>query len=110
MFEPLQHTPKTVLRQVVGWVLVLPLLGTFVRLPFPLGLILGLGAIAASAYGVRYARRHASRRVSVFAGIVTLLNVMSWVAMGEVSILMGLYRISWLYGYPYYSHWVYWNV
>ncbi|NVZ19563.1 hypothetical protein [Pseudomonas costantinii] len=109
MLESKQHTPKAILRQVIGWVLVLPLLVSFVRLPFPLGLVLGLGAIAASAYGVRLARRHASRRVTVFALIVTLLNVISLVVMGTASVLMGLYYVAWIYGYPHYSSWVYWN-
>lgn len=109
MSEPEQHTQKPILRQVVGWVVVLPLMVSFVRLPFPLGLLLALGVIAASMYGVRFARRHASRRVTAFALVTTLLNVVSSIAMGETSILMGLYRISWLYGYPYYSNWVYWN-
>ncbi|NVZ68595.1 hypothetical protein [Pseudomonas costantinii] len=109
MIESKQHTPKSILRQVVGWVLVLPLLVSFVRLPFPLGWLLGLGAIAASAYGVRLARRHASRRVTVFALIVTLLNVISLVVMGTASVLMALYYVTWIYGYPHYSSWVYWN-
>ena len=110
MLEAEQHTQKNTLRQVVGWVVVLPLLVSFVRLPFPFGLLLMLGASAASAYGAGFAWRHASRRVMVFALIVTLLNVISLVAIGEVSLLKGLYRVSWLYGYPYYADWVYWNL
>jgi hypothetical protein len=109
MLEPGQPTPKPILRQVVGWVVVLPLLVSFVRLPFPFGLFLVLGTLVASAYGVRFARYHASQRVTLFALIVTLLNVISTFAIGEVSALMGLYRLSWLYWYPYYSNWIYWN-
>ncbi|RMP62330.1 hypothetical protein ALQ18_01196 [Pseudomonas marginalis pv. marginalis] len=97
MLEPEQHTPNPVLRKVVGWVLVLPLLASFVTLPFPLSLFLVLGVIAASAYGVRLAVRHASRRVTVFALIVTVLNVISLVLMGTASVLMALYSISRLY-------------
>lgn len=95
---------------MVGWVVVLPLLVSFVRLPFPLGPLLMLGAIAASAYGAGFAWRYASQRVTVFALIFTLLNVISLVAIGEVSLLKGLYRASWLYWYPYYTDWVYWNL
>ncbi|WP_330214282.1 hypothetical protein [Pseudomonas sp. AM8] len=110
MIEPKQPTSTPVLRQVLGWVLVLPLLVALVRLPYPLGLGLALGSIAASVYGVVFARRHASRGVTVFAAIVTLFNLISLVAIGEASVIMGLYRISWFYWYPYYSNWVYWNV
>lgn len=107
MREYTQRTPKHILRQVIGWVLVLPLLVSFLSLPFPYGLLLVLGSIAASAYGVRFARRCASRRVALLALIITLLNVISLVGMGQASLLMGLYRISWLYWYPYYAEWVY---
>ncbi len=110
MLEPTQRTPKNTPRQVVGWVLVLPLLVSFVKLPFPPGLLLALAAMAASAYGVWFARRHASRRITLFALVVTLLNVLSLVALGEASVLMGLYRVSWFYWYPYYADWVYWNL
>lgn len=110
MLEPTQHTPKAIQRQVVGWVLVLPLLVSFLRLPFPFGLLLGLGSIAASAYGIRLARQHANRRLTVFASILTALNVISLVLMGTASFLKALYDISWIYWYPHYSNWVYWNL
>lgn len=109
MLESKQRTPNPILRQMLGWVLVVPLLMSFLMLPFPFGRLLPVGAIAASAYGVTFARRHAGRRVTVFALIVTLLNLVSLVAIGEASILKGLYRLSWLFWYPYYSDWVYWN-
>ncbi|TFF09118.1 hypothetical protein EXW72_09275 [Pseudomonas sp. BCA14] len=109
MLEPGQCTPKPILRQVVGWVVVLPLLVSFVRLPFPFGLFLALGSIVASAYGVWLARRHASRRVTVFAWGVTLLNATSLILTGNASVLVALYWTAWLYGYPYYSNWVYWT-
>lgn len=110
MLEPEQRTPKPILRQVVGWVVVLPLMASFVRLPFPLSLPLVVGVIAAAVYGVRFAWRHASRRVTVLALIVTLLNLVSLVAIGYFSILAGLYQLSRVYGYPYYSEWLYWNL
>ncbi|MBW1246289.1 hypothetical protein I7860_06295 [Pseudomonas tolaasii] len=110
MLEPTQRTPKHVLRQVTGWVLVLPLLVSFLSLPFPFGGVLALGSIAASVHGTRFARRCASRGVAMFALIITLLNVISLVGISEASLLKGLYRISWLYGYPYYSNWVYSNL
>lgn len=109
MLEAKQPTPKPILRQVVGWVVVLPLLVSFLTLPFPFGWLLILGSIAASVYGARFAWRNASRRVTVFALVVSLLNVLSLVLIGHGSVLMGLYRISWFYWYPYYSSWVYWN-
>ncbi|AMS20827.1 hypothetical protein AYK59_11985 [Pseudomonas synxantha] len=109
MVESKQHTPKPILRQVVGWVVVLPLLVSFIRLPFPLALLLQTGALVASAYGVKLAWGHATRRVAVFALIVTLLNVASSFMLSTASVLMGLYYISRLYWYPYYSNWVYWN-
>lgn len=99
---------KPILRQVVGWVVVVPLLVSFLRLPFPLGWFLILGSTAASIYGVRFASRHASRRVTFFALTMTVLNVIS-LAIGHASVLVALYWISWLYWYPYYSSWVYWN-
>ena len=110
MLEPEHPTPKPVLRQVVGWVLVLPLLVALVRLPFPLGLALALGSIVASAYGAWFARRHASRRVMVLALTGTLLNIVSMVALGTASPLMALYYLSRLYWYPYLADWIYWNV
>ena len=97
MPESVRHTPRSILRQVVGWVLVVPLLVSLVRLPFPLGLALALGAIVASAYGVRFARRHASRRVTVLALIGTLLNAISLVVLGTASWLMALYYLSRVY-------------
>lgn len=109
MLESKQRTPNPILSQVPGCVLVLPLLMSFLTLPFPFGLLLPVGAIAASAYGVTFAWRHAGWRVTVFALIVTLLNVVSLVGIGEASILKGLYRLSWLFWYPHYSNWVYWN-
>lgn len=109
MLEPEQSTPKPVLRQVVGWVLVLPFLVSWVRLPFPFGLFLALGVIAASAYGVRFAWHHASRRVKMFALIVTLLNAVSWVMLSTASVLMALYMLARLYWWPYFANWLYWN-
>ena len=109
MPESKQHTPKPILRQIVGWVLVLPLLLSFARLPYPLGQCLGMGVIAASAFGVRLARRQASRRVTALAFIGTLLNVIALVGMGTASFIKALYYISWFYWYPYYANWVYWN-
>ena len=97
---PKEHASTPVLRQVLGWVLVLPLLVALVRLPYPWGLGLALGSIVASVYGVGFARRHASRGVTVFAAILTLFNLISLVAIGEASVIMGLYRISWFYWYP----------
>ena len=73
------------------------MLVSLVRLPFPLGLALALGAIVASAYGVRFARRHASRRVTVLALIGTLLNAISLVVLGTASWLMVLYYLSRVY-------------
>lgn len=109
MLEPEQSTPKPVLRQVVGWVLVLPFLVSWVRLPFPFGLFLALGVIAASVYGVRFAWHHASRRVTMFALIVTLLNAVSWIMLSTASVLMALYMLARLYWWPYFANWLYWN-
>ena len=111
MLEPEHPTPKPVLRQVVGWVLVLPFLVSWVRLPFPfpLGMLPALGVIAASVYGVRFAWHHASRRVTMFALIVTLLNAISWVMLSTASVLMALCILLWLYWYPYFANWFYWN-
>lgn len=109
MLEPGQPTPKSILRQVLGWVLVLPLLASFVRLPFPLGLVLALGVMAASVYGVWLARCQASRRVTLFALSVALLNGVSVVMLGTASLLKALYYVALLYVYPHYVNWVYWN-
>lgn len=111
MLRTKQPTPKIILRQVAGWVLVLPLLISFVRLPFPFPfiLLLELGVIVASGYGVRFAWRHANPGVAMFALIVTLLNVISMVILSTASVLKALYIIAWLYVYPYYASWVYWN-
>ncbi len=97
MPESVRHTPRPILRQVIGWVLVVPLLVSLVRLPFPLGLALALGTIVASTYGVRFARRHASRRVTVLALIGTLLNAISLVVLGTASWLTALYYLSRVY-------------
>ncbi|AZE88119.1 hypothetical protein [Pseudomonas orientalis] len=109
MLEPNQRTPGPILRQVIGWVVVLPLLISMARLPFPMGLGLALGTIAASVYGVLFASRHASRRVTLFALVITLLNIVSLVLLSTASMLMALYFISRIYGYSYFSNWVYWN-
>ena len=109
MLEPGQATPKPLLRQILGWVLVLPLLISFVRLPFPLGLVLALGVMAGSVHGLRLAHRHATRQVTLFALIVTLLNGISLIAMGTASLLKTVFYLVWLYAYPHYANWVYWN-
>ncbi len=111
MSESNDSTPRAIRRQVVGWVLVLPLLVSFIKLPlpFPLVFLPGLATIAASVYGVRFAKRHASRRVTVMALIATLLNVISLIGMGTASFLKGLYYLSWVFWYPYYANWVYWT-
>ncbi|WP_141064226.1 hypothetical protein [Pseudomonas lactucae] len=109
MLEPGQHTPKPILRQVVGWVLVLPFLLALVRLPYPLGLLLASGSIAASAYGTWVAWHHASRRVSGLALVTTVLNTVSFGLIGTASLPMGLYYISRLYWYPPLSSWIHWN-
>ena len=111
MLRTKQPTPKIILCQVAGWVLVLPLLISFVRLPFPFPfrLLLELGVIVASGYGVRFAWRHATPRVAMFALILTLLNVISMVMLSTASVLKALCIIAWLYVSPYYSSWVYWN-
>lgn len=97
------------LRQVVGWVLVLPLLLSFVKLPFLLGSVIAAGSIVGSVYGVLLARRQASRRVMVLSSIVTLLNIISFVMFSTGSLLMALYFTFRLFGYPYLYEWVYWN-
>jgi hypothetical protein len=99
MHTPKQHTPKAIQRQVVGWVLVLPLLVAFLKMAFPFGLFLGLATIAASIYGVVFAKRHASRGMTLFALIVTLLNVISWLMLSTASVLMALYFIVRFYAY-----------
>jgi len=104
-----QTTPRPILHQVVGWVVVLPLLVSFLRLPVPLGLLLVLASLAGSMYGVRFARRHASRRVSLFALVVTVLNTLSLFAVGQPTIVKVPFLIAWWYVAPYYSNWVYWN-
>ncbi|MBD9459170.1 hypothetical protein IB241_15920 [Pseudomonas sp. PDM05] len=109
MLEPQQHTPKAIRRQVVGWVLVLPLLLSFMRLPFFIGPVIAAGSIVASAYGIRLARQHANRRLTVFASIITAFNVISLLLTGTASFLKALYNISWIYWYPLYANWVYWN-
>lgn len=104
-----QHTSKPMLHQVVGWVLVLPLLLSFVKLPFLLGSVIAAGSIVGSVYGVLLARRHASRRVVVFAAIVTLLNIISFLLFSTGSLLKALYFTFRLFGYPYLYEWAYWN-
>lgn len=99
----------SIVRQVVGWVVVLPLLVSFLRLPFPLGMMLGLFPISASVYGVMFAKRHASLGVTLFALFVTLLNIVSLMALSTPSVLRGLYTLAWPYWYPHYANWVYWN-
>ncbi|MBO0495364.1 hypothetical protein J1G37_19870 [Pseudomonas sp. Marseille-Q1929] len=109
MPESKPRMPKPILREVVGWVLVLPLLLSFVKLPFLLGSVIAAGSIVGSVYGVLLARRHANRRVVVFAAIVTLFNIMSFVVFSTGSLLMALYFTFRLFGYPYLYEWVYWN-
>lgn len=110
MLLPAQRTPRPILRKVLGWVLVTPLLLSFLTLPFPFGFVLVLASIAASVYGARFAQLYASRRVTVFAVIITVLNIASFFLISTASVLKALYWLSWLYWYPYYANWVYWNV
>ena len=98
MIEPKRHTSKPVLRQVLGWVLVLPLLAALLRLTYPFWLIV---PIAASVYGVWFARCHASRRVTVLALVVAVLNIVSVFLMGTASLLQALYYIGWYYWRPF---------
>ncbi|KTB67568.1 MULTISPECIES: hypothetical protein [Pseudomonas] len=109
MLEPGQRTPKPILRQVVGWVVVLPLMVSFVRLPFPLGLLLALGALAASAYGAKLAWQSASRPVAAFTLIGTLLNAVSLFLLSTPSVLMALYTVFRYVLYPLFSNWLYGN-
>ncbi|WLH91780.1 hypothetical protein PSH87_07235 [Pseudomonas sp. FP453] len=109
MPESKQHTPKPLLRQVVGWVLVLPLLLSFVKLPFLLGPVMAAGSVAGSVYGVLLARRHASRRVVMFALIITLFNILSFVVLRTGSLLVAGYYTFRLFAYPHLYSWVYWN-
>ena len=100
LHEQKQQSPKQVLSQVIGWVVILPLLVSFVRLPlpFPWTMLPALAALAASVYGVRFARRHASQRVTVMALIATVLNTVSFLGLSTASFLKALYYISRLYG------------
>ena len=107
MLKPNQRTPKPILRYVMGWVVVLPLLTALARLPFAVGMWVALGTIAASAYGVLFASRHASRRVTLFALVATLLNGVSLVMLSTASMLMALYLIVRFQVYPYFAHWLY---
>lgn len=109
MPEPKHPTPKPVLRQVLGWVLVLPLMLSFVRLPFLLGPVVAAASIVASGYGVWFARHHASRRVTALALALTLFNIVSLLVLGTASLLKALYIVFRLYGYPPIYNWVYWN-
>ncbi|TSD78439.1 hypothetical protein FFI16_019155 [Pseudomonas sp. KBS0710] len=106
MPEPEQHTQNSVLRQVVGWVVVLPLMVAFVRLPFPFGLLLSLGALAASAYGAKLAWQYASRPMAVLTLIATLLNAISLFLLSTPSVLMALYTVFRYFLYPLFSNWL----
>ncbi|WP_219266220.1 hypothetical protein [Pseudomonas sp. Xaverov 259] len=106
MPEPEQHTHNSALRQVVGWVVVLPLMVTFVRLPFPFGLLLSLGALAASAYGTKLAWQYASRPMAVLTSIATLLNTISLFLLSTPSVLMALYTVFRYFLYPLFSNWL----
>ncbi|KAA0943431.1 MULTISPECIES: hypothetical protein [unclassified Pseudomonas] len=110
MFSPNQRSSGPVIRKVVGLVVLLPLLLTLVKLPFFLAITMSLTAIASSFYGFWFAVRNAGRWLAAFAGAMALLNLISLIAMGTPSVLKGLYYIAWLYGYPIYSNWAYWNL
>lgn len=103
------RTPKPILREVVGWVLVVPLLLSFVKPPFLLGSVIAAGSIVGSVYGVLLARRHASRRVVVFTAIITLLNIISFVLLGTGSLLKALYVVIRLFTSAHIYDWIYWN-
>jgi len=84
-------------RKVLGWVLLLPLLVSLVKLPFWLAITLNLMAIAASVYGFWFALRHAGKGLAVFAGTITLLNIAALIALSTPSALKGLYYLARIY-------------
>lgn len=106
----LSGNTRTTRRAVIGWMLWLPLLFSLVKLPPMLAITASVMIIAASAYGVWLAARSASKGLVAFAGLMTLLNLTSLFALSTPSALKGLYVIAWLYVYPYYANWVYWNL
>ncbi|QJI27748.1 hypothetical protein HKK55_03175 [Pseudomonas sp. ADAK18] len=109
MLSSNQHGSKAVLRKVVALVLLLPLLVTLVKLPTLLAITMSMTAIASSIYGVWFAISNAGRWLTIFAVIITLLNLLSMATLGTPSVLRALYIIVWLYAYPPFSNWLYWN-
>ena len=89
----------------MGFVLILPLMISLMRLGNP-GAAL---AIAASAYGIWFAAKNASRGVMATAVMITLLNVVSLLLLSTPSALMAVGYIVWLYAYPPLSEWLYWR-
>lgn len=109
MPSPKQPDSRAVLRKVLALVILLPLLVSLVRLPLGLAMVVSLAAIAASAYGFWFAVRNARGWLVMFAGVMTLLNFASLIALASPSVLKGLFSIAWVYGYSYFSNWAYWN-
>ena len=106
MRPPVEKTARQAFRKVVGLVLIIPLLLPLTPIPFGLGRVASVAAVAGSIYGAWYARQHASRGVTIGAGIMALLNLASWVALSTPSIVWFIFQVSWVYGS---GNWIHWN-
>ncbi|MGH8383283.1 hypothetical protein [Pseudomonas sp.] len=89
------HDPqKRPMHQVVGLVLVIPLLISFVKLPLLMSPIAAIAAVLGSAYGAHLARQQNSHKLVVFAWTMAILNALSVIAMSTPSAAMGLYFLA----------------
>lgn len=100
-----QKTSRQVLRKVVGLVLIIPLLLPLTPIPFGLGRVASIAAVAGAFYGAWYARQHASRGLTIGAAIIALLNLGSVVALSTPSIIWFIFLVSWVYGSGNWIHW-----
>ena len=105
MRTPVQKNSKLIVRKVVGLVVIIPLLLPLAPIPFGLGRMASLAAVACSLYGAWYAKQHASRRVTIGACVMALLNACSLAAMGTPSIFWLIIFVSWAYGSGSWIHW-----
>ena len=105
MRPSIEKTSRQVFRKVVGLVLIIPLLLPLVPIPFGLGGLASITAVAGSLYGAWYARQHTSRSVTLGASIMALLNLGSLVVLSTPSIVWFIFQVSWVYGSGNWIHW-----
>ncbi|WP_141231041.1 hypothetical protein [Pseudomonas sp. Irchel 3F5] len=82
--------------KVIGYVLILPLAVSLVKLPPALALATAGAAVILGLYGAYLAASQGSRTLAFFAGTTAALNTLSLIALGTASAVIGGYWLAWI--------------